>query len=525
MSEFLYHESCSECGSSDARAVYENGSYCWSCMAHTKSDTEETGGGLKVGLQVTEGTFSPLEMTIGPLPKRKLTEESCRHWGIGEVDWSGGKRLAVSYRSPEGAIAGYKLRSKTKDFSVHGKLPCLYGQWLWKEGGKKIVVTEGELDAVSLSQMQGHKWPVVSIPNGAPSAAKAFKENIEWLESFDEVIIMFDMDEPGQKASLEAAEVLSPGKALIAYLPLKDPSEMLQAGRGAELMSAMWNAKTWRPDGIITGDEIWEKILEEDTERTVSYPWQGLQDLTYGLRSRELVVICAGTGIGKSTICRELAYHLVSIDEKVGYIALEESVKRTALGIIGVHISKPLHLSMDGVTQDELQVAFGETVDKMCLYDHFGSMASDRLLSRMRYMVVSMGVQWIFLDHLSIVISGDATGDERRNIDVLMTKLRSFVQETGVGLVLVSHLKRPEGKSFEEGAQVRLSHLRGSASIEQLSDRIIGAERNMQGEESSNRMNLRLLKNRHVGINGLAGCLDYDLDTGRLTEVIGEDFD
>lgn len=463
--------------------------------------------------------FTPLETVPIPLVSRGLTQDSMHHWGAGEVEYMGQEWLALAYKDDAGAITGYKLRDTEKKFKVVGKLSGLYGKWLWRDGGKKVVVTEGELDAISMSQVQGHKWPVVSIQSGASSAVSAFKKDLDWLEGFDQVVIMFDMDEPGQKAAQEAAAVLSPGKAYIATLPLNDPSDMLQAQRTKELIDAMWQAKAWRPDGIVIGEDIWEKIQEADTERTVPYPWAELQKLTYGLRSRELVVICAGTGIGKSTVCRELAHYLVSIEEKVGYIALEESVKRTALGIMGVELNLPLHLTTEGVSEEDMRSAFEATVNKMVLYDHFGSLAGDNLLSKMRYMVVSLGVQWLILDHLSIVISGQSDGDERRNIDNLMTKLRSFVQETGAGLILVSHLKRPEGKSFEDGAQVRLSHLRGSASIEQLSDRIIGCERNMQDEKDSNRMNLRLLKNRHVGINGLAGTLSYELETGRLTEV------
>lgn len=116
--------------------------------------------------------------------------------------------------------------------------------------------------------------------------------------------------------------------------------------------------------------------------------------------------------------------------------------------------------------------------------------------------------------------------NERRTIDVLMTKLRSLVEETGVGMVLVSHLKRPPGeKGHEDGVQVRLSHLRGSGSIGQLSDSVIGLEGNQQDEEHKNIRTIRCLKDREGGETGILGYAKYIPDTGRLLpEEVEEDF-
>jgi len=123
------------------------------------------------------------------------------------------------------------------------------------------------------------------------------------------------------------------------------------------------------------------------------------------------------------------------------------------------------------------------------------------------------------LDHISIVVSGDKEGDERRNIDNLMTTLRSMVEELQIGMILVSHLKRPDGKPLEEGGRVTLGLLRGSGSIGQLSDVVIGQERDQQDEERSNITTLRIVKDRFAGSTGLAGELEYNPDTGRLAEV------
>jgi twinkle protein len=155
-------------------------------------------------------------------------------------------------------------------------------------------------------------------------------------------------------------------------------------------------------------------------------------------------------------------------------------------------------------------------------YDHWGSIESDNLINRIRYMNKALGCKWIFLDHVSIVVSGQ-DGDERKMIDMLMTKLRSLVEETQVGMLLVSHLKRPEGRGFEEGRETTLGHLRGSAGLGQLSDMVIGVERNQQDEDLKNRTTVRILKNRFSGETGEACFLRYNNQTGRLVEETLED--
>ena len=138
-------------------------------------------------------------------------------------------------------------------------------------------------------------------------------------------------------------------------------------------------------------------------------------------------------------------------------------------------------------------------------------------------MAKALQCKWIFLDHLSILVSGqEDNGDERKSIDILMTKLRSLVEETGIGLLLVSHLRRPAGdKGHEDGREVSLSHLRGSASIAHLSDSVIALERNQQSEDEfeSNTTTIRILKNRYTGDTGVSCYLHYNKETGRMVEV------
>jgi twinkle protein len=429
--------------------------------------------------------------------------------------------IANFYDSTGGLVA-QKVRLPQKNFMALGDFSKagLYGSHLWS-GGKKLVITEGELDALSVSQIQDYKWPVVSVPNGAAGAKRVIANNLEYLAGFEEIIFMFDNDEAGRKAAEECAAVLPVGKAKIAKLPLKDANEMLVAGKGQEILHAIWNAPVYRPDGIIDGREIWETVSKELTNDGSPYPWEGLNNLSHGIRKGEIVTLCAGSGIGKSQICKEIAYDLIRKDKTIGYIALEENVRRTALGLMGIHLNKPILIHPDTVDVAAKRESFEATVGsgRCYLYDHFGSLDSENLANRIRYMVAGCGCEYVFLDHLSIVVSGHDHGDERRFIDNTMTRLRSLVEELKFSLILVSHLKRPDGRGHEEGGLTSLSQLRGSAGIAQLSDMVFGLERNQQDEDLADVTRVRVLKNRWSGQTGMAVSLDYSHDTGRISEI------
>ena len=520
--KFLYHGPCDECGSSDAVAVYETGNgYCFSCETFHR-DYDKDSASTKPTAKRSVSHAALTDVSYSALPKRCISEKTCKFFEYQIGTFNNKPVQIANYLKDDGSRIS-KIRFADKDFRIlgEGKLP-LFGQWLYNRSSpKQLVVTEGELDAMSVAELDECKWPVVSIPNGATSAKSAFKDNLEWLERFERVIIMFDQDDVGIKAANECSQILSVGKARVAHLPLKDANEMLVANRRQELKDAIWNAKEWRPDGIVNGTDLWDTVTKVEDCESHLYPWAGLNELTRGLRLGEITTLCAGSGIGKSAICKEVAYHLLSCQQTVGYVALEESTKRTALGLMGLHLNKPIYLNPEETPEEELKEAFDATVGsgRYFTYDHWGSVSEDNLLSKIRYLVTSVNCKIIFLDHISIVVSGMEGGDERRMIDNTMTKLRSLVEELGFSLIIVSHLKRPDGKGHEEGARTTLAQLRGSAAIAQLSDMVIGLERDQQDVERGKITTVRVLKNRWSGQTGVGCFLEFNEDTGRLTET------
>ncbi len=527
-SKYLRHEPCPECGSKDNLAVFDDGhAHCFGCDYQYQPSKEKKPRPMANASPPRQ--VSPLIKFIKPsaLRKRGITEETVGRFPYGIAEYHNQPVQVANYFDNLGRPCAQHVRFKDKKFIWLGDTSkmMLFSQHTWRQtnqGNTFVVITEGEIDAMSVSQVQGNKFPVVSLPNGAQSVKKYLStpEVQKWLNTFVRIVLCLDTDEPGMAAAEKALEVLPLGKAAICRLPRKDANEMLLAGEGEELRDLLWKAVPARPDAIIQAADQWEALIKPGAAAVCEYPWPKLNAATKGYRKGEMVTVCAGSGTGKSSMCRELAHHFLRNQMKVGYIALEESIQRTLQGIIGVELSRPLHFEENLADDEELKAAFDRLLGtgRLFLYDHFGSLDPDRLVEQIQYLATAEGVDVVILDHLTIVISGLIGDlDERKALDVTCTKLRQVVESTGVGLIVVSHLKRPEGKGHEEGTQVSLSHLRSSHSVAQLSDLVLAAERNQQGDPAErSELQLRLLKNRFSGVTGPMDKLLYDQQTGRL---------
>lgn len=520
---WLHSGPCDKCQSSDARAHYDDGSgYCFACETFFKADgeaTEET-----TGNEWLRGEYLPMNT-------RGLKEETLRKAGY-QYD-----RLAklhiMNVRDSSGKLIAQKTRTPDKEFSWIGgpakKDPPIYLSWLWPAKGRSVLLTEGEIDALSFWQAWDCKYAVGSLPNGTGSVRKALLKHYEQLLAFDHIYLSFDNDEPGQKALEMACSILPVGKVKIVTLPedCKDANDALQKHGPQALVRAYYDAKEYRPDGIREGREFTKERLKKKRRKGFALPWPKLNEMWMGLRDAEVTTIAAGSGIGKTTIARDIAYHLRTEHRlKIGNIYLEEDNDTSVSAYVARHQGVPLKnvlANPESVSDEDWDAALAAVVwDGMLFYDHFGSLESDRLLTMMRYMAAS-GCRFIVLDHISIVHSGMESSDERKDIDILMTKLASFVKETGVGVIAVVHLKR--GKNYNEGDPISLNDMRGSASIEQLSFNVLGVERDQQDTEKKLFAQMRSLKCRVTGETGEADRLKWNVKHGHYEVAGPECFD
>ena len=544
------HLECPSCGHKKCYAINADGSgYCFSCgfrKKHEKGivyDLEKEIIDLEkeiIHLATNPGqqpmSNNDIVSTYSALTDRKISEKTARKYGVKVIQSGNGavSKHLYPYYDDNGERVSTKTRHvSTKKFSWEGTQRDigLFGEQLFKKS-KYLTITEGECDAMAAYELMGSKWSAVSIRHGAGNAEQDIKNSLEFVEGFDNVIICFDNDKQGKQASKKVARLLRPGKAKIMRLPdgFNDPNDMLKANAHKKFVDCFWASKIYTPTGVLNISEKREQFHSREKRDTIPFPWEGLNKKLYGLQQGSLLTFTGGTGLGKSSVTRELEHWLIKqTKDNVGVISLEEDWRRTVDGILSIEANARLYIDQvrDEYSEEELNSFFDILTDeddenKLWIHAHFGTSDIEEIFSKLRFMIIGCNCRWIIIDHLHMLVSSVTEGDERRAIDAIMTRLRSIVEETGAGIILVSHLRRVMGnKGHEDGIQVNLSHLRGSQGIAQLSDCVIALERNQQSDdpEESNTTVLRVLKSRYTGDVGYATSLFYDKHTGRLSEL------
>jgi twinkle protein len=531
-SNFVRHENCDKCGSSDGLAVYDDGhTFCFVCRKPNQENKRQNELSEK-GLAKRD--ITPLTDVFRAIPKRGLPEEAIKKY---QIDVCMDKEIDVARRYPyfkDGQHVANKVRKRTeKAFyweatskeDING---CeLFGQHLFPAGSaKSITVVEGEDDAPSAWLMLGSRYPVVSVKS-AGSAVQDIKNSYEYLNSFDEVVLCFDRDEPktrpdgtqffpGQEAAKKCAELFAPGKCRLLFLEQgKDPNDYRQQSIDPKVfVNEWWKAAKFSPDGLISGTEMWDKIVNRPSHFQTPYPFTGLNKLTYGVRLSEFVVINAPTGVGKTSLLKEIEYAVLTDPEVVekgygvGFLHLEELDTDLALGLMSVHANKRFNLPDVEKTEDELRAAYDAVVNtpRVVIYDHFGSNEIESIIAKVRHMA-ALGCKYIVLDHLSIVVS-DQSGDERKQLDEISTKLKTLCMEANIALIAVIH-------------QNRQGQIRGTAGVEQLANIILRLERDLTSPDAWRRNVTKVWveKNRFCGRTGPASWLFFDDITGRMVEL------
>lgn len=484
--------------------------------------------------------MSLLDGKVEALPARGLTRDTADKFGYKVGTFNGHKAHIATYHDAAGKPVAQKIRWREdgkKQFTWVGdpKAATLYGQNLWRDAGKMVVITEGELDALAVSQVQNNRWPVVSIPNGAGGAARDLAKQVAWLERFEKIVLCFDMDDPGRKAVEDCTKLFTPGKVYDARLPLKDACDMVKAHRSAELVDALWGAKQVRPDGIKTVDDLIDDAME-DTVWGPPWPWKTLTERTFGIQRRYVYSWGAGVGSGKTTTLKQIMLTAMRPDliesheglvdsfgkpivipppRKVGTILFEENPKKTLKSLGGMIIGKRVNKPDVPYDRDELRAAMASLRGLFFPLDMFGAKDWDTVKANVLYLILAEGVLDIFIDPLTALVA--KAEDERRALDDIMAELSGIAEAHGATIHLVSHLTTPQGTAHEEGGRVLEKHFTGSRAIARWSHAMIGLERDKQDPDSPTVV--RGLKDREFGeaVGPLLG-ITFDRITGRMVE-------
>lgn len=528
-SELVGHEPCPECGSKDNLGRYDDGhGYCFGCE-HYQHATDTTTGS---SVPKVERQSAFLQGEITKLVKRKIPESTCRKFGYYVGRDSRGKAVQLAnYKDEDGNEKCQKIRGANKQFMLVGdtKKPPLYGMHLWKRGGRKIIVTEGEIDCLSVSTVQDDKWPVVSLPIGATSAKKAITNNLEYLESFEEVILMFDDDEAGHKAVANCVGLLTPSKLKVTYIDgFKDANEALVAGRKDLIIAAIWNAKGIKIDGVFSAGDVLDGHMV-DLEEGLSFPWPSVTEITHGQRPHEIYGYGAGTGVGKTDTFKEIIAHNIKVhNQKCGTIFMEEPNLNLTLTTVSGKIDSTIYHVNTSERDEEKYKATKESLRHMLMmYQVGGALDIETLMTTIRFMVVAEGCEHIFLDHITYILDGEEGDSQLSAMKLLMRGLNDLNKELSFTLHYISHLRKATNgrKPHEEGGRVYMDDFSGGKAATQYANIVFGMERDQQGDET-NTSQLRCLKDRLTGqAVGKVIHLRYNPETGRNLEDNNNPFD
>jgi len=554
------HLPCPACDSSDAFALYadseEEGRFygiCYSNSCKAVFSEEEAKEYLKEhkGSEKFKENTSNIVMSIPSFDEPKITWRGLQPWaqkfyGVTEKN---GMYFFPLYAKDEEEPVALKTRLPNKNFKWTKTSPTaardagFFGQHAAFRSSRKVMITEGEIDAMSAYQMlKGTKleMPVVSIKNGAKDI-KINDFQKEYLDKFEQIYLCFDADEHGVRAAKNFSQIFPPEKVSMVNIERghKDANDYLTKNQTKDFLFAVQIAAPITRQGMILGVNTL-KFLEEDPERLIPYPYKGLNDMLYGISSAgELITILSGSGLGKSTFMKGLGLHLKNTMEpfvgtdKIGGIFLEENKRKTVRILTGMNMNRNLMLPhiWDETDKEDWGKSWEQVFadNSWIFWDQWGSNTVDSLIDNMRYMVANFGAKVVLFDHISILLSGGTHGgNERQTIDELMTKLRALINELEFTCIAISHLtKGNEGTPHEEGGRVKLSHARGAGSIYQLSDTVLGLERNGQDDNPAlrNITNIRVLKSRLSGETGPATRLIYKKSAGTMSELTDEHYE
>jgi twinkle protein len=518
------------CGSSDARQIYENGtSFCFSCARSFDKQANEVISTMKSNPspQVYQKMLTIEEIKI--LPKRGFKErlikaEVAEHFGVSVSYNEDGVIDAHYYPYGEGS---YKRRKLPKEFTWIGTAGGLFGKDKFNGGGRRLIITEGEIDAMSIAQASLDKYkkiyPVIALSSS--TATKSLIEARDWIRSFKEVVLCFDEDEAGEAAKKEAIKIIGLDKVKITKLPHKDANEVLVKDGGEKLLQSVFDAAPHIPSGIMTKEALWDALVAYNLKESIPYPacLEGLNSKLKGIRENEIVLYISGTGAGKSSMVREIVVHLLEItDARVGILSLEESPQEIVRKYAGLALSKnPAYAE---ISNEELRPGFDKIFgdDRLCVYNHGEEkdVTIDAVLNKMEYMAL-MGCRYIFLDPITMLVAEGTDNQNSNEVqDYLMNGLSRLVKRYPLHLGLVSHLRKTQvgGKAFEEGHMPSLDDIKGSGSVKQISFDIVAFARNSTAESDieRNTIRMRVLKSRYSGLTGDVRGVVYNYETGRL---------
>jgi twinkle protein len=541
------------CGTRDGLQVFDAGDgtvdgYCFSCSTFVR---HPFGGEKKVSDLPKPKIKSPEEIkeeikeiegyTTVNVPAKRLRQSTLEHYGVkvglSEEDGKTPRSLCYPYYKGDELI-GYKVKvlENKRMWAVGAVRDADFFGWdqALKQGARKIIITEGEDDAISLKRaIEMYSKPefrdyiaVVSLVSGASSAKDMiFKKRKELYANFDEVILCFDMDDPGIKAAQSVHAIIP--EVVVMDIPAKDANQCVIDGKAKALFNATFKASQPKNTRLIFGEDLHEKAKEPPKYGDLTWPWKHIQDETRGIFYGEVIYVGAGVKMGKSEFLNELAAWFIKQHAIKVFLAKPEEVD-------GDTYTKIMN-KMVGKIFDDPDIAFEEEAfDKggemskgklgiMNGYQHIGweSLKEDILAA------VVWGAKAIFIDPITNLTTGMNPTEANSKLEEIAEELSVIAKDNEVSIFVFCHLKAPEGMMGQEardknyrnnkfiglggcphemGGTVYSTQFAGSRAMMRKCHMMIGIEGNKDpelGEEVRFMRHIKILEARRYNSSGI----------------------
>jgi len=458
-----------------------------------------------------------IEGEYAEIKSRGLTKETCEFYGY-QINREKALHIA-NYCDAAGQVKMQQLRTADKKFPIQGDKS--YNETLW--GMHKftpnenvfITITEGHIDALSVAQAFDCKYPVVSLPNGCAGAVRVITKEMHKLVGFKYVVLAFDNDEPGRKATEECLKLFEPGKVRVVRFGdgRKDASDYLQAGDVRGLRDAVYNAVAYIPPSILTGQALLD-TLKDYKSKSIEWPWASFNKFLQPIYVPGIYTIAALPGVGKTVLMADIMRSVIASGKRVGVISLEESVQKLLIKITTMLTGVDLRGIRNRVMTDEEVELCRTTSESIATFDH-KTYGSDliKIVENLPYIAQSLECEVIIFDNLSYSATS-AGDDERRAIDTAMIQLKDSSTKYEYVLFNICHLNDTEDP--------KAATIRGSRGVAMYSDFIIHLSRNTEAENEleRNTLTFHVKKDRETGEDtGKFLKLRFNPETKRLGDM------
>ena len=374
-----------------------------------------------------------------------------------------------------------RIGNKKQIYSTQPVFNTPFGLHLVGEDDRELIICEGEIDCMSLYQMQKEsRIPVIAVPS---ASNHGWIENcFEMLTRMERIYVASDMDDAGQQMFIKLSQRLSADRCYRIEIPEphNDVNDWLVKDHPTEddLKRLMDSAKGNEPEALVKPNDFVLQMQDCVTQQEREREWKNwcFQDMPLSLRESELFTIIGIPGSGKSQIAYQLLLHLASTGTKCMAVSFEVPIENMMLQL-GTQLlgEEPKHEQCAQVAAE-----LGENIyfiDDTNFRDNgsnWEGLKAEIILAKQKY-----GINTILIDSFSYL----APKLDFEQQGLISKDLARTAVKHQLSIVLIAHA---DAKSKENGgtkyAPTSPGSILGSQELSQASHTICSMHRNTAKE-------------------------------------------